>query len=335
MGKKIVTVLFPLLGMLALILDAQCAMDGAAQGVSLCLRTVIPSLFPLFFLSSWIGNGLTGLKLGFLRPIGQLLRLPQGGESFFLIGMTGGYPIGAKTLAEACREGRISACNFRRMIAFCSNTGPGFLFGMGAVLFSNRAWCFAAWLIHIASACLVGFLTPGGEAETMVQPEFHARSTADTLHSAIKATAMVCGWVVIFRVLLAFLQRWILWLFPAWLSILMQGFLELTNGCCDLYLIEEEGLRFVFFTTLLGFGGLCVTMQTMSFCKDLPAVLYIPGKLTQSLLSALLSALWISQEITLVIQFGICALFVCSLYYLFTRQWQKRLDLRSNLQYNL
>ena len=39
------------LGMLALILDGRTAIEGARQGIGLCLRTVIPSLFPFFVLS--------------------------------------------------------------------------------------------------------------------------------------------------------------------------------------------------------------------------------------------------------------------------------------------
>ena len=38
-------------GILVLILDSRTALAGAAQGLSLCLKTVIPSLFPFIFLS--------------------------------------------------------------------------------------------------------------------------------------------------------------------------------------------------------------------------------------------------------------------------------------------
>ena len=38
--------------MLILILDGRCALYGAAEGLELCIRTVIPSLFPFFFFST-------------------------------------------------------------------------------------------------------------------------------------------------------------------------------------------------------------------------------------------------------------------------------------------
>ena len=37
--------------MLMLILDGRTALTGAAEGIDLCIRTVIPALFPFFVLS--------------------------------------------------------------------------------------------------------------------------------------------------------------------------------------------------------------------------------------------------------------------------------------------
>ena len=47
--------------MLALILDGRTAIDGARQGIELCLRTVIPSLFPFFVLSILLTSSLLGM----------------------------------------------------------------------------------------------------------------------------------------------------------------------------------------------------------------------------------------------------------------------------------
>ena len=38
-------------GLLILILDSSLALEGARTGMDLCIRTVIPSLFPFFVLS--------------------------------------------------------------------------------------------------------------------------------------------------------------------------------------------------------------------------------------------------------------------------------------------
>ena len=66
--------------MLALILDGRTAIDGARQGIELCLRTVIPSLFPFFVLSILLTSSLLGSSLIVLRPLGRLFGMPEGAE---------------------------------------------------------------------------------------------------------------------------------------------------------------------------------------------------------------------------------------------------------------
>ena len=59
------------LAMLALILDSATSFEGASDGISLCIRTVIPSLFPFFVLSSMLTGNLYGLSGEILRPLGR------------------------------------------------------------------------------------------------------------------------------------------------------------------------------------------------------------------------------------------------------------------------
>ena len=48
--KQLWTGIAASMGMLVLILDGKTALEGARQGIELCLRTVVPSLFPFFLL---------------------------------------------------------------------------------------------------------------------------------------------------------------------------------------------------------------------------------------------------------------------------------------------
>lgn len=334
MRKSYLPVIFPLLGMLLLILDTKTALSGAAEGITLCLQTAIPSLFPFFILSSMATVGLSGLRLRFLAPLGRLLRIPAGSEALWFVGLIGGYPVGAKSIADANCAKRLSDQNSWRMLAFCSNAGPAFLFGIGSRLFSDTLTCWLVWAIHIAASIIVAVLTPGGDNHSVCSGEKSALPVTDALHGAIKTMAMVCGWVVIFRVILAFCQRWFLWALPKWANILILGMLELTNGCCALYAIEEESLRFVFFAFFLGFGGVCVAMQTYSVCRGLDIGMYLPGKLTQSLISGLLAGMLISREIGMVLQLAVALILVCAGYYFLNRKSQKRLDFFRAILYN-
>ncbi len=280
---------FAALGMVLLILDAKTALAGAAEGVDLCVRSVIPSLFPFFVLSILLTGSLAGGRLPILRPLGRLCRIPAGGETLLITGFFGGYPTGAQSIAQAYEAGTISKADAQRMLGFCNNAGPAFLFGIVGLFFSRGVWTL--WLIHILSALLVGILLPGGQQSTAVCKPAPCPSVSEALQRSLRILATVCGWVILFRVVIHILNRWVLWLFPAEPQVLLTGLLELTNGCCDLSRIPSTAERFVIASLLLSGGGLCVLMQTLSVTRHLGLGMYFPGKCLQMLLSTGLSCL--------------------------------------------
>lgn len=288
--QQLLPILGASLGMLALILDGQTALLGAAEGIDLCIRTIIPSLFPFFVLSALLTGSLLGQNIPFLRSLGRLCSIPEGAESLLAVGFLGGYPVGAQNIAQAYRNRQLSRRDAERMLMFCSNAGPAFLFGILGPLFSRFSTCWILWGIHIFSALFVGVLIPGvGEKRARVSPS--PVTLTDALERSVKTVSLVCGWVVLFRILLTFLNRWIFWMLPRPLLITISGLLELSNGCVQLASIESEGLRFLIAGGLLAFGGCCVTLQTASVCRGLSLGLYFPGKMLQCAVSVLLCGL--------------------------------------------
>lgn len=278
-------------GMLLLILESRTALAGAAEGLSLCIRTVIPSLFPFFVLSILLTGSLTGTNLRFLRPVGKLLGIPLGAEAILAAGFLGGYPVGAQSIAEARRRGQLTDGEARRMLAFCNNAGPAFLFGMAASLFPVARTGWILWGIHILSALLVGLLLPGGSHRTIPPSAGDPMTITAAMRRSITVMAQVCGWVVLFRVVITFLTRWFGWLLPVTGQVLLSGILELSNGCCALAEVGTLGLRFVICSGFLGFGGLCVTLQTLTVADGLDTRLYFPGKVLQTVFSVSISML--------------------------------------------
>lgn len=273
-----------------LILDGRTALQGAQEGIDLCLKTLIPTLFPFFFLSNTLSSSLTGRNIPILRPMGRLCKIPKGAESIFLIGLLGGYPMGAQCISGAYEAGCLTSKDARRMLAFCNNCGPAFLFGISGALFSNPTVPWILFGIHFASALLVGVILPGEPSccNYVNRPKF---SPVIILRQAIRSMAVVCGWVVLFKVLLAFLSRWILWLFPTEVQVGIMGILELSNGCIGLHAIESLDVQLILCAGLLGFGGLCVTMQTWFAAGKVEKGLYFPGKLLQTAISIALACL--------------------------------------------
>ena len=177
------------------------------------------------------------------------------------------------------------------MLGFCSNAGPAFLFGMLASAFTKPMISWILWAIHIISAFVTGWLLPGGTTDKCILQEKETVTIAKALHSAIKNMATVCGWVILFRLMLDFLNKWFLWLLPGEFQVLISGYIELSNGCILLQQVQNEGTRFIFASAMLAFGGLCVAMQTISVTKELGTGYYFPGKLLQMLISVTISCM--------------------------------------------
>ena len=271
-------------GMLALIFDSQTSLNGASEGIDLCIRTVIPSLFPFFLLSTQLTSVVSGLKIPILKPLRKLCKIPNGSESILLIGLLGGYPIGAQCISSAYAAGRLNRSDAQRMLAFCNNAGPAFLFGMVGRLFNSKSVTASLWLIHIASAILTGIVLPKKHSEQSIASIHRITIVRNVMQQSIQAMANVCGWVVIFRIILCLLKRWFLWLLPQEWQVLSFGILELSNGCLELFALSSDPLRYCYAAVFLSLGGLCILMQTISTVNQagLGLGMYIPGKIIQT-----------------------------------------------------
>ena len=269
------------LGMLVLILDSRTAMAGAAEGMELCIRTLIPSLFPFFVLSAMLTGSLSG---------GGLM----------VTGILSGYPVGAANAARAWRAGLLDRAEAERMAVLCSCAGPSFLFGVLGPVLGDAGTVFLVWGAYLLSVLALWLLLPKSKR---IRTDAAPVGLQQGLNAAIRAMAGVCGWVILFRVVLTVLDRWVLWLLPDWGRIVLCGILELSNGCLALEGIDP-GYRPVLAAGLVSFGGLCVMLQTAGVTQGLSLGLYFPGKVFQSAVSMLAVSLLRPGTLPPVVQAG-------------------------------
>jgi len=106
--KQLWTGILSAAGLLWMILDTKTAVSGAADGVMLCIRSVIPSLFPFLILSAIMNSVLIGADIPILNGLLRLCGIPKGAGSLLLLGLLGGYPVGAQAVANAYKRGQLS-----------------------------------------------------------------------------------------------------------------------------------------------------------------------------------------------------------------------------------
>lgn len=286
-------------GIIILILDSQTAVSGAREGLSLCMQSLIPSLFPFFILTSLLTNALLGTKIPFLIPFRKLIGIPAGCESILIPATLGGYPAGAQCIGQAYQSGHLSRSTAQKILLFCNNAGPSFLFGFLGPIFPQKRILWTIWGIQITASIICFRIFSGTIQETASVAKKEPSLTASFAVS-LRVMASVCGWVILFRVIVAFLQRWFLWQLPTAFRVILIGILEVSNGCYELLLIDDIRLRCMICTAILSFGGLCVTMQTASVIGTLSLYPYIFAKLVQSLFCVLLSILVIYKIVWVI-----------------------------------
>lgn len=295
--KHLVLLPLLLLTLVGLLLNPNVSAQACRDALTLCAQTVIPSLFPFFVLSSLLvsggGDAFSALLGGLMRP---LFGLGGAGASALALGLLGGYPVGARTVAELYDTGTLEKSEAERLLGFCNNAGPGFILGIcgGAVLHSSRAGLYL-YLVHAAGAMLTGILfcrdlPRCGALYRKTTQSADVAPFASLFSAAVRGALAgilnVCAFVVLFLVLLRLLAAAL----PAAVSAsvlypLLLGFVELTNGVTAL---SPTRGGFICCAVLLAWGGLSVHAQTLSVLDGtaLSTRYYWRGKMMQAALSA-------------------------------------------------
>jgi len=274
--------------------DARDIRAAAAEALTLCAGTVIPALFPFLAVSTllvslgfgtWLSPRLSGLMV-------PLFRQPGLSGAALLLGLVGGYPVGAQTAADLYRAHLLTEDEARRLLTFCNNSNPVFLISvLGAGVFGSVRAGVWLWLIHVGSALLTGVLLRGSgpaprrrpAAPPAACPPFASALTA-SVRQAASGMLSVCAFVTLFYVLAKPLTA----LGAPWSPALV-GTLELFSLTP---LLTADRLGFLLAAALSGWGGVSVLCQTAAVLDGtgLPLRPCLLGKLLQALLSALLAA---------------------------------------------
>lgn len=273
--KKQPPLLATLAALGAMICASAEAAAGAREGLSVCARSLAPSLFPFFVLANLLSAlGLADILSGIAGGVmGRLFRVSGAGCQAFFLGITGGYPLGAAAVAQLRREHRISRREGERLAAFCNNSGPAFILGAVGGIFQHPAAGLLLYATHILAAVMVGLFLrreaeekPSSPASAPPPPMAFSAAFSSSVSKALTSTLTVCGYVVFFSSLLGLLKP--LQLLPPLWRAAATGFLELGSGIAALNGLAPTPATLAVAALMLGWGGLSVQCQTLSAFAD-------------------------------------------------------------------
>ncbi|KAF0192657.1 MAG: nucleoside recognition, partial [Bacteroidetes bacterium] len=150
-----------ILFVICLILLSDTAVKAAMDGLRLWAGVVVPSLFP-FFVAAEIMN-----STGFIRASGLLLEpvmrpffnVPGIGSFALAMGVTSGYPVGAKITSDFRKNGVLTKTEAERLMAFTNNSGPLFIVGaVGTGMYGSPRLGLFLFFCHFLACITVGFI---------------------------------------------------------------------------------------------------------------------------------------------------------------------------------
>ncbi len=259
MFKKVLPLLLTITFIILMLLDPNTCKQGAANGLLLCGRVIIPSLFPFTVCTLLLMRSeIIGL-LKFLDSFSaKHLHINSREFTVFLLSMIGGYPVGAKLIEELAVSNSTDRKQAGILLCCCVNAGPAFtVLAVGSGVFSSHTVGYCLLASHLLSSILLIFLLRRflkpvpATAQKITEPfsERFVSSAAD----ASSAMISICAYVILFSCINSYLQQ-IAFLKP--LSFLT----EVTSA-----VFQTRNIYLTAF--LLGFGGFSIWFQIFSVCK--------------------------------------------------------------------
>lgn len=297
-----------LIMMFFIIVLSQNAYTTAQNAFMLWVNNVIPSLLPFFIciellkqtnFINFVGKLLTPI----MRP---LFNVPGAGAFALVMGISSGYPVGAKIASDLYKDNLCTKVEAERLIAFTNSSGPLFVISaVGLGMFENEKIGLMLLLTHFLASITVGMIFKHYKSSSTSNIISHTSKKAnsinlsnlgkimgDAINKSISTLLLICGYIVFFAVLNEIINLVLLKNINNELVIsLLNGFLEITSGLKKISLLENYSSKIILplSALILGFGGLSVHLQVASILSDSKLSLkpYLIGKILQGILAGI------------------------------------------------
>lgn len=323
--KKSIFPLLVIVFLLLMVIFSESSFKSAHTGFMLWANNVFPSLLPFFICIELIKSTNLIEVLGkILEPLMRpLFNVPGCGAFATVLGITSGYPVGAKIVTTLREEKNCTKTEAERLLAFTNTSGPLFIIGsVGVGMFGSSKVGLLLLATHFISSICVGFLFRFYHHNDKIisqtihnansKPPFKISMLGNLMALAIKNSIstllLICGYMIFFSVFSNILKVTHISLYASkCISFLLNtmnfsfemsepifsGIIEVTGGISELAKLEcvkyFELLPCVAF--VLGCGGISVCMQVNSIISntDLSIKPYIIGKTLQGMIAGVLT----------------------------------------------
>lgn len=281
MKKKLISLFLCLLFFLLLFFP-EAVQSGAKEGLYLWYSSIVPILFPFIIISNLLVS--TDSVRYFTYPFLPLTRRFKQINSYFpyalIFGWFCGYPMGAKTVADLCRAGKITRQEGNFILPAANQASPMFLMGYLGIHIFKKKYSFGQILFFVYFPvliyCLFGLILLSFQKKKEEKHSFsHEKKTEPisslsfSLEDVILSSVQIIVTIGVYMMIFTIFMRLSLLLLPENPFRLSIGFLEMSTGISWLSgnSILAPCLRDCLILSAASFGGLCTCVQTSSVIK--------------------------------------------------------------------
>lgn len=277
------------------------------DGMSMCVKSVIPSVFPFLIISSLITLGGLHNDIGafFLPPLRRAFGCDRSGACAIALGFLCGYPVGLSVILEAYDRGEISSRELEKYLCIINNPSPAFVIGgVGGSLLASRRTGIAIYVCVIISAALVGvFLRPFSKDATTRVPlatkkvsltsSSFSHIIAEAISNAASTMVSICAFIITFYSISAMICQLIPQL-SQYPRIFICGALEISSGARAAAELSGDLLPHMLCASICSWSGLSIHMQILYICRGrkISFKKFALSKVAQALLSPIILYLY-------------------------------------------
>lgn len=277
-AKDFLTITLCLAACGALCAQFQTVSAATVNAVGMCVKIIIPSLFPFFVISDALMSRLNFPQNGICAHLARkIFNLPPCALPALAIGLISGYPVGAAAACSLYENGTISKTDAEQLICFTNNSGPLFLIcSVGCGMYGSLQIGLMLYGIHIftalCTAVIAGRLYTVRERGGALSPQ-RKFTLAESVENSFMKCIKIIGFVVFFAIITEFLSQAAggvpIMRNSVFLRAAVISMLEMTNGISRAAAQLPLGDALCLTSFAAAWSGVSVLFQVKSVTKNM------------------------------------------------------------------
>lgn len=272
------------------LINPKTCSNACISGVSVWAINVFPVLFPFFILTRTIVT-LSSNQTGRLdKFFSKFFNTPRGSLKIYSLSLLSGYPMGAKLICNEFEDGKTNSHQALKMLSFCSMAGPMFIIGtVGVAIMKNMICGIVILASNIIATLINGIIFSKFKKEEKLEhslkaPQYKTShfSIEQIVYDSLISVLMVGCYIALSFLLIELLKSLNIINFITFslskifridesiISSVIIGIVEITKGAIEIEKLNVAlRLKTIILSGIIGFGGLSVMMQSVSFLSKL------------------------------------------------------------------